>query len=158
MEEGTIWAYREALADLSAEELDRGCLEAMRHTRFTPTPAEILEYGVVPREEKPLNALPPAPALTDQEAKEFFAQMRVQVPCLSERAMRADGITVITDEMRADAERKKREAIRLCAERSSGRTNPPKTSLVRLSQTVDLEERATRVSEPPQALVSGGQR
>lgn len=112
MEPGTIWAYRETLSDLTVEEIDRGCVAAMKATRFTPTPAEIREYGILPSSEAPaLNALPAGPPITDEEAKQFFEELKANVPCLSEESKRKDGIIEITDEMRARHEAKNREAL-----------------------------------------------
>ena len=103
MTEATVWAYRETLCDLSVAELERGCKEAMRQTRFTPTPAEIREYGIIEGEHygPALNALPPAPPMTDAECKEFLAKLRKEVPCLTE------GVIEITDKMRERHEKKK---------------------------------------------------
>jgi hypothetical protein len=109
MTEATVWAYRETLQDLSVEELERGCTEAMKQTRFTPTPSEIREYGVLPRETATF--APPEPRMSDAEAKEFLEQMKANVPCLSEESTQAEGIIIITEEKRAEYERKKREAI-----------------------------------------------
>jgi hypothetical protein len=81
----------------------------MRQTKFTPTPSEIREYGILPRETIPF--APPEPFITDDEAKEFLRKMKAEIPCLSDESMRNEGIIVITDEKRAEFERKKKEAI-----------------------------------------------
>ena len=36
-----VWAYREALKDLTVAELERGCADALKRIKFVPTPAEI---------------------------------------------------------------------------------------------------------------------
>lgn len=112
MEPATVWAYREALSDLSVEELEQGCTEAMRQTKFTPTPAEIREYGMLPKETVFLNNALPEPYPTKEEAIEFLAKMKAEVPCLSEESLRKEGVVIITDEMRAEYQRKKSEALK----------------------------------------------
>ena len=57
MTEATVWAYRETLKDLTAAEVDRGCMESMKRTKFTPTPAEIREFSKEKVEHPALNAL-----------------------------------------------------------------------------------------------------
>jgi hypothetical protein len=81
--EAAVWAYREALADLSPGEIDRGCREAIRSLKFFPNPAEIRECLEIARANtKPkqaLRALPEVEEETDEdrEARELaFAKIR----------------------------------------------------------------------------------
>lgn len=110
MTDAAVWAYREALSDLSVEELERGCIGAMKQTRFTPTPAEIREYGISEAQTEPMPDY--GPQVTQEEAKEFFAKMKAEIPCLSDESLRQQGVLVVTDEMRAEAQRKKLETLR----------------------------------------------
>lgn len=112
MTDVTIWAYRETLADLTPEELERGCREAMKRTKFTPTPAEIREYGVLPAPEIPALKAPVDPPLTAEEARDFLAKLKQDVPCLSNESIRSDGIVIVTDAMRAQAKAKNQEALK----------------------------------------------
>lgn len=115
-----MWAYRETLCDLSVDELEYGCMEAMKEVRFTPTPAEIREHAFVLRKSlrqvPALNALPAAPPMSAEESTEFFAKLKAEVPMFSEvpgltqKPLQPDGIVIITDEMRARARRKAKEA------------------------------------------------
>jgi hypothetical protein len=60
--EAGVWAFREALADLSAAELDLACREAIKRLKFFPTPAEIRECLTTARENLrpiPQSVLPP---------------------------------------------------------------------------------------------------
>jgi len=53
--EAAVWAYRESLDDLSAEEIELACREAIRRLKFFPTPAEIRECLTLARaNSKPL--------------------------------------------------------------------------------------------------------
>jgi hypothetical protein len=86
MSDITLWAYQQSLYDLTIGELNRGCSESMKFTRFTPTPAEIRDYGILETETYgPVrNALPSAERpMTDAEAKEFFALCREKAPWLN---------------------------------------------------------------------------
>jgi hypothetical protein len=74
--EAAVWAYREALADLTPGEIDRGCREAIRRLKFFPNPAEIRECLTIARanaKPKQLPALPEAQeeSAEDREAREL---------------------------------------------------------------------------------------
>ena len=76
MTEATIWAYLQTLKDLSVEQLERGCLEAMKQTKFTPTPAEIREYSHLKHEQAPLNATVEEPPLSMEELRALVIEAR----------------------------------------------------------------------------------
>lgn len=104
-----MWAYRETLCDLSAVELDRGCKEAMRQTKFTPTPAEIREYGKVDEEYYGPPRLPGPPSMTKEECAEFLATAREHLGEIL-KPQKTPGVLEITDEMRERHAAKVREA------------------------------------------------
>lgn len=105
-----IWAYYETLKDLTPEELDRGCIDAMKRIKFCPNPAEILESVEATRPAIVLNSKQlPEPSFTDDEAKQFLAELREIV--FPDREV-AKAVLEITDEMRENYERKKQEALK----------------------------------------------
>jgi hypothetical protein len=81
--EAAVWAYGEALGDLTSGEIDRGCREAIRRLKFFPNPAEIRECLEIARANaKPKQALRALPEVEeetaeDREARELaFAKIR----------------------------------------------------------------------------------
>lgn len=110
MTEATVWVYRETLCDLSVDELDRGCREAIKQTRFTPTPAEIRECSRSEERVAALNSQQPEPAMSQADMREFLSKVRSDIPWMNEpRSM--GPVLVVTDEMRERAEAKKKEAL-----------------------------------------------
>lgn len=110
MNEATVWAYREVLKDLTPPQLDRGCIGAMKRTKFTPTPSEILDYAI---EQSPsiFESSTEAP-MTQEEAKEFLNKVRGDIPWIKEKA--PDYVLEVSDEVRARYEKNKSEALRKC--------------------------------------------
>lgn len=71
-------AYRESLREFSAEQIERGCKQAVRECEFIPKPADIIrcieETSEINR--YPLLVSPPNTVLTDAEKKELSEQMQ----------------------------------------------------------------------------------
>ena len=106
--EAAVWAYREALGDLTSGEIDRGCREAIRRLKFFPNPAEIRECLAIAR----ANAKPKQASLAlseaDEETPEDRAAREVALAKLREIAGRDDFERVTKDPSPHELERRRR--------------------------------------------------
>jgi hypothetical protein len=79
MTDATFWAYNEALKDLTPDQLERGCIGAMKVTRFTPTPAEIREHISDGIEPPALNAIMKEAPLSIEELREMVKEAKKRI-------------------------------------------------------------------------------
>lgn len=111
-----VLAYKEALKKFNAEQIDRGCRAAIEVCTFIPKPKEIIDAirDTAPSLYAELKTLP-SPRMTSDEYKAVFAQARetlghLLIPPEPKPDLPADGVVIITEEMRAEQKRKAAEA------------------------------------------------
>lgn len=105
-------AYKESLKQFSAEQVDRGCREAIKRCTFIPKPADIIQAIGETAEQYPQLKGLPGPRMSAQEFREVFAEAREQLKEVLTTAVAQGGdrVVIITDEMREEAKRKAKEA------------------------------------------------
>jgi hypothetical protein len=88
--EAAVWAYREALGDLTSEEIESGCREAIRRLKFFPNPAEIRECLAIARANATPKQVRPALPEAEEETAEDRAARELALAKLREIAGRND--------------------------------------------------------------------
>ena len=114
IEELAAAAYKEILKGFTAAQIDRGCRECLRRCTFFPKPAEIIEAIHDTMPVAPIVPLLPSPRMTQEDFKNALAEARERLAPILEKVeeppLPQEGVVIITDEMRATAKRKAKEA------------------------------------------------